>query len=314
MRIIIHDDAFAAPQTAILCALFLMGVEGRHQLLVHPTWSPRNPLARTPPPCDAPGPNLRAWYDTLPNDARRTVLQALSLGAASMARPRRTIAVTTQPQHTRHEHATPGLALFQCLVTPLMVYLENGINDATFIRRMADKDELEQIERYERSGWLRFLHSNGNTGIAPLVRHASHEDRQRMYMICDRDAAEPAMSVMAQRAQAACQAAGVPLHIWRRWAIESYIPLPLLRQFRACPDNHARELSAAEFDQRYEAVATLGEQRYAQNMKAAIHDEIARLYHWRAPRIDKDWPAWRAADPEARAEISELLKDLFSRM
>jgi hypothetical protein len=315
MRIIIHDEAFTPPQSALLCAIFLLGVEGRHHIRVHPTWTPRDlVLASALSPSEAIHPNMRRWYDTLPDDAKRTVRQALNLGASDAHRDRATLVIANHQYRGDHERVMLDMDLLRRLVAPLMVYLENGINDATFIRRMADEDEQAALRQYEANGWLRFLHSNGNTGIAPLVKSASEADRRRMYMICDRDAANPAMSLTAQRASEVCDRHRVTLHVWARWAIENYIPLPLLGRFLHYRDSRAGGLHAAEFQRRYDAVVALGDERHNRDLKDMIHGEIARLYHWDDAERRRMWPRWRAADPEARREIRELLEELFQRM
>jgi hypothetical protein len=314
MRLILHDEVFATPQTALLCAIFFMGAQGRHHIRLNPIWAPRRDVVAAwdatpnqPHPDKHAGAHFRAWYLSLPIDAQRTIQRALYVGLRDAVRSRDTLTI-----HDGVALSAPNL--HRRLITPLLVYLEDEVNDATFIRRMASEAELAVILRCEQFGMLRFLHSGGINGVERFVKALSAQDQQRAFFIFDRDEPPPGESNQAKDARQACDSMGVPHHMWARRAIENYMPVELMRALPDYPHRKVAGLNRAQHKESVDRVERLADKRDGMDMKTSVHKVLASLYSWDKAELLAKWPRWRAEDPEARREIRELLEELFQRM
>lgn len=319
MRVILYDDIFEAPHSALLGAIFLMGAQGRHQVQLHPQWAPTQDIfaKRELQSCDAPGERFRAWFETMPQDAQRTIYQALGQRLSQVERRRWTLRVTRVTHGAAPREGArrqPDDELFEFLVSPLTIYMENGINDALMLRRWADHEALEQLEAAEARGWLRFAHGNGITGMPAIARQAHGDARWRMWFICDRDAVHPERSRACVRIVEACAHGQppIPYHVWRRRMIENYLPVELLVQLHACPHVNVGGLSKADYQSRLEQLSE--DELHTQNLKDALHPHVGGLFAWDAKRILAQWSRWRSHDHEARQEVEDLLAAIFQRM
>ena len=319
MRVILHDDAFQAPYSALLCAIFMMGVQGRHHIGLSPALSVSGAEGQRRSRESSKNPHFWAWWDQLPQDAQRTILRALSPERQRPEVRKHTIHVT-QSAHgasTTGSRHLPNDTLFELLTTTLTIYMENALNDPLILQRWCDEQARATLKEAEERGWLRFAHGNGITGMIELASRARDVARTRLYFICDRDAAYPDRSTTCDRVINACEAHDptIAYHVWRRRMIENYLPQDLLKRF---PDYYGVEtkgLSASSYQDQLSRRDQMSEEdRHAQDLKRDLHPKIAELFKWHDRDIMRCWPRWQQDDPDAHQEIQALLAQIFERM
>lgn len=275
MRVVLHDEIFAEGASAVtdLVRLFACGWRGPHA------------LETDPPTLIEPGqfihypPMLNSWLRCQSSSLQSECETALALGPIRIAEqmPVRSIHVVLNAQ--TKEGSTPALsvpAAVRFLTLPLLLKVENKINDRRFIIATAPSEWKTKIEEFEQERWLRFDHGGGGDLHTQLEHLAQDSDEcMRTFVVADSDALRRGLpSAQAKALKSKCDQLGIPIHLLYRRAIENYIPLPLLRAWAY------RHGDPAEQHKRQRLVDALSqlleEQRHHYFMKQGFAGEAKR--------------------------------------
>lgn len=201
--------------------------------------------------------------------------------------------------------------------SPLRVVLENGINDAAFLRKVAPaggfRDWLIDAENLE---WIEFRHGAG-ISLSTLLRSFTPWQRLRSWTMCDAETRLPRSISGEEHRQvrefrsAAERAPKVPLHVLERRAIENYLPLPALRAW-AYRREGTRQEDRRKRERFVEALRPLDAQRPpVSRFPLRHHYHLERGFGAASNEIPPDYDAFRG-DPVLTAGVGSSIKNLWS--
>lgn len=121
--------------------------------------------------------------------------------------------------------------------SPLHLVLENGVNDAAFLRKAAPPGELRDwLEHALGEKWIDPVNGGGSF-LGKTLASYSPWQRLRCWAMCDAETWLPSTFLLTEHDQVrkfrkeADRAPRVPLRVLERRAIENYLPLPALKRW-----------------------------------------------------------------------------------
>lgn len=300
------DDRHSVGLTNLLCG----AVRRPHQLLVGPHGRDRvtfeHWLGRQGAGLHAP---LRALLDRSldPEFTRAPPEVALRVSEADDERV-----------DDRGRNATVSLRrAIELTEMPLRLVLENGVNDAAFLRKAAPPGELRDwLEYAVAQRWIEFINGGGSF-LHRLLASYGPWQRLRAWALCDAEAWTPrSISGIDHRQVAtfrteAARAPRVPLEVLERRAIENYIPLSALKRWA-----HERSGTRREERQRRahftEALTPLDARRPPHTRFALRHHyHLERGFGAATDEIPPDYDDFRD-DPALASGIGDEIKQIWA--
>lgn len=273
MIIWLDDALFAGPGRALDRAALLRNAARRRHTLIISTRPDAPWGARECPAYDA-------WIAALPAALQaefallRERLAIVSVTAVTLGAER--LLVCERDPGPEHKGARLSIDdAVRALSLPLHVMVEHQINDAAFLRVVMPPAWRARIERWERSGELRFVHGGGLPVMAELVSFHCNDDNCRLafglpaalwrlthFVVFDHDGERPEDPGRAS-AELGRVCAGKGLqgrwHRLSRRDQEHYLPLAALRAMvEKITDPGSREQLLSSLD----AFGTQGEERH----------------------------------------------------
>ena len=269
MNVILEAEIFRTDRVAEyhgdLLALFGDCVRGRHTIAIEPSGK------------DA----YRQWIDGESSVTRNMCESVLQKSVKLRAqRPgAREIRIADVAIASWPDMRLPFSAALGILHRPLQLLLENGRNDANFLRvitRLAVEFDLAElfdsgVVEFQTKGGIdenrKWLETNGQI----------QTDACRMWVMCDSDAKQAwadasgpkvpeRLGEGAKKLGAICKTHKIPIHILHRRAIDNYVPLTLLEQRSL---QHEKQVDVYK-----SFVGLTDEQRHHYNMKKGfLQDE-----------------------------------------
>lgn len=233
MRVLLPDAYFEGKiATAELHAIFLRCIDGPHLLETEPLASVDSATGALVFP-----PKLQVWVDGQGKPWESIARIALEIGLrwSHAWQPKRTIRIVSRVDDwaASPHNLTPFTAL-RLLQLPLLVVLEDAVNDAHFVRAVTRTEFVAALTDAERMHWLEFSHGGG-IGTAPRLVESWKSDPMcvcRRYVVFDSDARDRGHpSVESEKLRNGCAGAQIPHHQLERRSIENYIPIQALEQW-----------------------------------------------------------------------------------
>lgn len=334
MKVLIHDAVFApaAANAEDLVELVLFARRGLHRLVV----------------LDEPSPYFDAWLTATHQTEHWRAVSGNSARAGAQNPLVHAIEVDvvgsndTRPMAPRVDVHTAVRILRQ----PLRILIENGINDANFLRALASLDgRCATLKKLEEEGSLEFEHGGGlpDMCVQMAAKVRNPHDRLRRMVIFDSDALAPGRpSDKANELSSLCVRNRVGHHQLARRAAENYLPPPCIGEWGARQSEvtkrqarrwcnltptqrhhfHMREGLAKDeenpmqgyLDRRRDL--TTGVDIFAglaDETRAVLRQGFARALR---PLFDGDrpeWERWMREDGQTD-EVRALFRELFSRL
>ncbi|HND32518.1 MAG TPA: hypothetical protein PLA94_21130 [Myxococcota bacterium] len=186
MLVLLATNVFETTEILSLLGIFALCEATGHRIVVEP--SARN--------------RFDAWCSSFSQGSEISTLsddlRAIPLSGREQINRPAELEVVVDGRRTSQWHGeSPHLSVADALLLlrePLVVVLENGVNDRNFLLAFASKDVGEYLERAERAGRLVLT---GPGGIEELVKQAESladlpaSSAYRRYFLCDSDALLP---------------------------------------------------------------------------------------------------------------------------
>ena len=283
--------------------MFHYGAQGRHIISVTSSqgapfffsaWLDEEQVSQVP--------EFIAWFQEMPKVLRDDIQLALESGEEMMGeypcepRQLRVVASRDQVSWSRKDLALLPEDAARLLALPLSLLVEDGVNDANFIRHTLSPTWGEYLEGLLENGSVEFSHGGGVGSMSRLVSElgeaftATPSQRQtrqqmrclRLWVMSDSDAHGPwvgaedfSPSPQVIGLSEKCAKHGVPHHILRRRMIENYASPASVADYCQL---RARKMNRAERRKVYaklDALSGLSEtSRHFLNMKKEFGDKL----------------------------------------
>jgi hypothetical protein len=270
--------------------LFFAAVERPHQILIgHPERDRKV---------------FEKWLDDQQPDMRERFEQLVDHPDPELTRfpPDVRVRVTqAEPERVDEDgrRATASLRRAIDLVgSPLRLVLENGVNDAAFLRKVAPPGEFRDwLAHAKAREWIDPINGGGSS-LGSLLVSFSPWQRLRSWALCDAETWLPKSISGTEHHQvrgfrkAADHSPRVPLQVLERRAIENYLPMPALKKWafqwpRKGTSREERQLRSAFV----EALAPLDAQRARFPLRHHYH--LERGFEAAEDEIPPDYVAFR---------------------
>jgi hypothetical protein len=340
MRVLLPDAYFDGNvATAELHAILLRCIDGPHLLETEPLADLDENGIAVPPP------KFRIWLAAQGEPWASVTRMALEIGLrwSHAWQPRRTIRLTSSADSwtTTPQQLQPIMAL-RLLQLPLLVVVEDAVNDAHFVRALTRPEFSPTLRDAERFHWLEFSHGGGIGSAPRLVDAWKHDPLSvcRRFVIFDSDARTKGQpSSESEKLRQGCLSAQIPHHQLHRRSIENYLPLQALHQWAQrglapVPQTSAMKLvvalQALPVQLRYFYNFKSGRKRdrarkgaklttaawrriplsHRVTLRDGVHSDIASLFAPGALMIKPRWVETEDAENEMFGMIKEILANL----